>query len=225
MRNLTGLPIKAFWVIALTITVCVPTQMAFAQDGSFTKRGPLMRRFGPARQDNSIQWDLMNKPGDKLKKTEKSLFDDQAAGRPGALRLPNGSVLNRSSDGSKTILDKNGGQHVFGSNGSAMHSSPNGSNFWRQADGTKSFRSADGKESILNPDGTGTLGNGTVISKNAVDNSTSLTGKGGLGLQSNQDGSMIFKRSNGLETVRTPDGKIYMRDSKTKQPTGFELKK
>lgn len=93
-----------------------------------------------------------------------------------------------------------------------------------QKDGTKTVRFADGKESLINPDGTGYLRDGTKMSRDEVKGSFNVTRADGLGIETRQDGTSIFKRSNGLETVRTPEGKIYMRDSKTGQPVGRELK-
>ncbi len=89
------------------------------------------------------------------------------------------------------------------------------------------FRGRNGQarsfQNLLGPEGRKDLGNGTQMTRDDVSQSLKVQRKDGLGFEQKTDGTCIFKRSNGLETVRTPDGKIYMRDSKTGQPSGREI--
>ena len=189
---------KKCWVLVIC-TLLLQSSPVLAQDGRFAARA---RQFRQQQQNsNSMDWDLINKPGVSKSGSQlgsSKLFSDTPQNSPGRrMNLPNDS--------------------------SRRFSRPDGSVFERSSDGTRTLRHANGKESIINPDGSGTLSNGNRITKNAVTNSTTMMRPDGLGFETNADGSKVFKRSNGLETVKTPDGKVYMRDSKTKQPTGREL--
>lgn len=195
-------------------------------DGSFIRR-----RMGgriPARNSGSMDWDLMNKPGSNFNKSgsgSSKLFDNSPTSASGPRTLPNGTTLSTDSAGNRTFAGRNGMQRTLGPNGSGRFTRPDGSVYERGADGSLTLRNPNGKESVINPDGSGVLQNGSKITKNNVDNSTTVMRKDGLGFQTNSDGSKVFKRSNGLETVKTPEGKVYMRYSDTGTPTGRELKK
>lgn len=224
----------------LVLILLLQSCPAFAQDGSFIRS----RRFGPpAQQDKGIQWDLMdksgsgmssgingagmrpgmNRPGSQMGSSK--LFADTPASMPQRMNLRNGSSMTINPDGTKSILGKNGMQNVMNTDGSRRFTHPDGSVFEQSADGTKRFQHANGKESLINPDGSGQLSNGNKITTNNVDKSTTMMRPDGLGFQTKSDGTKIFKRSNGLETVKTPEGRVYMRDSQTGQATGRELKK
>lgn len=195
----------------------------FGRDGSFVRK----RLAAPVagRKSNGMDWDLFTE--DKAHKSPgDDLFNDAPGSRlQGPRKLQDGSILNVGADGSKTFIRPDGSQQILRPDGSRMKSSPDGSVFEQWKDGSKTIRYADGKETVINPDGTGVFRDGSKITKNAVDNSTLLSRPDGLGLETKADGTQIFKRSNGLETVRTTDGRIYMRDSKTGQPVGREIKK
>lgn len=145
-------------------------------------------------------------------------------GFAGPRRMSDGSTFSIEGPGIQTLRKPDGTQQMLRPDGSFSSINKDGSVFERQADGSRSIRYADGKETVLNPDGTGIFRDGSKISRDDVGKSVSLSRPNGLGLEQQANGNTIFKRSNGLETVRTPEGRIYMRDSKTKQSVGRELK-
>lgn len=209
-------------VLSLT-TMLLNAVPASAQlpDAQFGKNRPLARKRAP--NQSGMDWDLLNN-GKSQKSLGSDLFNNApGAGPGGPVQLPNGARLTPGPDGSKTLVTPDGTQHTLRPNGSFTRFGADGSITERAPDGSKTTRFTDGTESVLNPDGTGRLKDGTTIKRNPLDNSVNLTRPDGLGFETKPDGTKIFKRSNGLETVRTPEGKVYMRDSKTGQPTGREL--
>lgn len=140
------------------------------------------------------------------------------ADRP--ITLPNGAVLNPGPDSSKTVLMPDGSNIFMKKDGSVSGTRPDGSSFTREADGARTFITPEGKFGQISPDGTGPRPDGSMFSKNDVDGSMTLS-KDGYKLTRKQDGSMVFTRSNGLET-EFKDGHIRMKQDG--QYTGRELK-
>lgn len=215
MRN-SAIPLCMLAILGTQIEA-----LAQATDARFANKNPVLRRRAAK---SGMNWDLLNNDDKPSKGLGSDLFNETPGSRTGApLKLPNGASITPGPNGSKTLLTPDGTQHTLRPDGSFTRLGADGSITERAPDGTRATRFMDGKESILNPDGTGKLKDGTVINRNPLDNSVNVSRPDGLGFESKPDGTKVFKRSNGLETVRTPEGRVYMRDSKTGQPTGREL--
>ncbi len=138
------------------------------------------------------------------------------AGAP--FRLQNGALMTNNPDGNRGITKSNG---LINRDNSSFTTRGDGSTFSRLPDGTRSFTTKDGTFGQINPDGTGPRPDGSMVSKNAVDGSTTLS-KNGYKLQQKTDGTTVFTRSNGIETERTKDGRIRMKQDG--QYTNREIK-
>ncbi|MBX9688489.1 MAG: hypothetical protein K2X27_17400 [Candidatus Obscuribacterales bacterium] len=181
-------------LISLFVLSWLAFPAVFAQDGSFAGRFQQRRNAVSGKSDRSMDWDL------RQPERKSSLFPDSSAVSSGPLfpeQNQNPAARLKTNIGSLSAANSKSSARPFSGVSAA------GQNFRRE--------------------GKSALPNGSQLSRDPVNNSLSISRKDGLGFQSNADGSKVFKRSNGLETVRTPDGRVYMRDSKTGQPTGREL--
>lgn len=79
-----------------------------------------------------------------------------------------------------------------------------------------------GMQGMFGSEGTGVLPNGSKVSRDPVTGATTMTTKEGYKFTQKPDGTSVFTRTNGLETERTKDGRIRMKQDG--QYTGRELK-
>ncbi|MBY0549774.1 MAG: hypothetical protein K2W95_21055 [Candidatus Obscuribacterales bacterium] len=81
---------------------------------------------------------------------------------------------------------------------------------------------AAGVEQLLNSEGAAVLPDGSKLTRDPVTGATTRTTKEGYKFTQKPDGTSVFTRTNGLETERSKDGRIRMKQNG--QYTGRELK-
>lgn len=79
-----------------------------------------------------------------------------------------------------------------------------------------------GVEQMLNSEGAAVLPDGSKLTRDPVSGATTRTTKEGYKFTQKPDGTSVFTRTNGLETERSKDGRIRMKQNG--QYTGRELK-
>ena len=179
-----------------------------------------------ARQSSPSSADTLLNGGSIITNGESTLLHPKPQStmqQGGGLRcMPNGGTVNTNPDGSRVLAFPDGSQRTIGANGNVSGMNKNGTSFDRAADGSHTFMTKDGVHGVVNPDGTGPRPNGSTVTRNAVDGSTTLTTKQGYKLQQKPDGTTVFTRTNGIETERTKDGRIRMKQDG--QYTNREIK-
>lgn len=159
--------------------------------------------FGPRQTSINSSDSLINTPsiitGDEgtflHPKPQKDLF--QSA--PG--RLPNGNVI------------------TPGNGPAGLERLPHAGDANR---GPFSAGGVAGVEQMLNSEGAAVLPDGSKLTRDPVSGATTRTTKEGYKFTQKPDGTSVFTRTNGLETERTKDGRIRMKQNG--QYTGRELK-
>lgn len=204
MRNAIYLSITSTLILLLQAAPCFAGDSLF-NDPSWdnSKRSPMGGRASVFRRGanrNSSLFDNKNfitNTSSGLSSKGRSGLDFSDVQKSNAAKMPTslGPGSSKAFSNPRASSSTGGNRTMKIRNGSTMEIGQ---------DGTRSFMDKNGMQTMLNPDGTGSLPNGSTISKDAVSGSTTMKTKQGYGFTNKSDGSKVFTRTNGIQTVFTP---------------------